>query len=270
MTSRRRLIAGIISSFSALCLCVSSRALAQTRPMPRVGFVLTTAPLPTMAGAEPEETVMRGFVHGLRSLGYVETKNIIIERRSAEGNLDRLEGLIRELAGMPVDVLVVTGNHMTLVAKKVTSTVPIVVAGMSQPVELGIVHSVSRPGGNIAGLFSAIATPAFYTKRLEIIREILPKASRIAFLGVEEDGRTEATDAVHGAAKTIGLRLVPVTVEMPRIQTAIELLERDRPDALLVSASPPFFVHRGLITDFARRARVPDFHAYSQAVEAGA
>ena len=110
-----------------------------------------TAPLPTMDGVEPQEPVMRGFLHGLRALGYVEGQNIIIERRSAEGKLERLEDLIRGLAQAPVDVIVVTGNPTTLVAKKITTTTPIVVAGMVYPVEAGIVQSLARPGGNITG-----------------------------------------------------------------------------------------------------------------------
>jgi len=239
------------------------------RKLPRIGFVLTTAPLATMVGAEPTETVMRGFVHGLRALGYVEGQNIVIERRSAEGKLERLEELIQELVKVPVNVLVVSGTQMVQVAKKITTTVPVVVAGMGTPVELGIVSSLARPGGNITGLVTAI-TPEFDIKRLELIREMLPKASRIAFLGMKEEWTSQSMDVVRAAAKEMGLTLVLTEVQMPRIEAALESLELQRPDALLVSQAPPFFVHRKLIVEFVARIRVPDFHRYYQAVEVGA
>ena len=179
---------------TAGALLAGTRTQAQApRKLPRVGFVLTTASLATMSGTEPTELVMRGFVHGLRALGYVEGQNIVIERRSAEGKLERLEELIQGLVKLPVDVLVVSGTQMVQVAKKITTMIPVVVAGMSTPVETGIVSSLARPGGNITGLVVGI-TPEFDIKRLELIREMLPKASRIAFLGTKEDW----TRSVHG------------------------------------------------------------------------
>lgn len=213
--TRRRLIAGIACGL----VVAPFAAAAQTSTLPRVGFVLTTAPLSTMAGEEPKEIVMRGFVHGLRSLGYVEGKNVVIERRSAEGRLDRLEGLIRELADVPVDVIVVPGpNRFALLTKKITSTVPVVVAGMQTPVELGIVQSLARPGGNITGLVTVI-TPDFLTKRIEIIRQTLPNASRIAYLGLKEDWDTEGMKGLRATAKRMGLTMTRVEVQMPRIDS---------------------------------------------------
>ena len=249
------------------CLAVDPGAGAGK--LPRVGFVLTTAPLSTMAGAEPTETVMRGFVHGLRALGYVDGRTWSSSGRSAEGKLERLEELIQELVNVPVDVLVVSGNQMVQVAKKIATTVPVVVAGMGTPVESGIVSSLARPGGNITGLVTAI-TPEFDVKRLELIREMLPKASRIAFLGTKADWTSQSMDMVRAAAKTMGLTLLLAEVQMPRIEAALESLVHQRPDALLVSQAPPFFVHRKLIVEYVTRVRVPDFHRYDQAVEVGA
>jgi putative ABC transport system substrate-binding protein len=256
---------------AAGALLATPLARAQTtRGMPRIGFVLTTAPLTTMTGPEPEETVMRGFVHGLRALGYVDGKNIVIERRSAEGNLDRIEPLIRELVLLPVDVLVVTGTQMMSIANSVTRTVPIVVAGGAQAaVELGFVKSLARPGGNMTGLASA-PTLELGTKRLEMIREILPDASRVAFLGTKGDWSDPSSERLRTAASTLKLTVFLAEVRMPEIEAAFKLLERERFDALYVSSNPPFFVNRKKIAEFAARLRVPDFHHYYQAVEAGA
>ncbi len=265
MSVRKRLLAGIAFGL-ALSLFY---ALVPTRKVPRVGFVLTTAPLSTMAGPEPEETVIRGFVHGLWALGYTDGQNIIIERRSAEGNLERLADLIRGLAQQPVDVIVVTGNHMTLLAKQITSAVPIVAAGMGISVESGIVQSLGRPGGNVTGLVTVIGAD-FGTKRLELIREMLPEASRIAYFGLNEDWDTDGMRGLRNAAKAMGLTMVLAGVEMPRIEAAFELLERQRPHAVFVSSQPSFFVHRKPIADFAAKLGVPDFHGYHQAVEVGA
>jgi ABC-type uncharacterized transport system substrate-binding protein len=263
MSLRKWSIAGIALGLALALLTV----LVPARKVPRVGFVLTTAPLSTMTGPEPEETVIRAFVHGLRALGYTDGRNIVIERRSAEGKLERLGDVLRGLAQEQVDVIVVTGNPMTVLAKQITSTIPIVVAGVGTPVESGIVQSLARPGGNVTGLVVAIRSD-FSTKRLELIREMLPRASRVAYLGLKEDWNAMA--ALRTTAKAMGLTMVLAEVQMPRIEAALQLLARQPLDALFVSSQPSFFVHRKLIADFARKARVPDFHLFHQAVEVGA
>jgi putative tryptophan/tyrosine transport system substrate-binding protein len=261
------------SIFSAALAFVASfsfaAAFAQTTPKPpRVGFVLGSAPLSTMVGVEPAETVMRGFVHGLRALGYVEGENVVIERRSAEGKLERLDKILRELADAPADVIVVTGNPMALLAKKVTSTVPVVVAGMATPVELGLVASLARPGGNLTGLAVSFG-PELAIKRLELIRELLPNARRIAWLGLKQEWDHPGNKQMRAAATGMGLMMSLVEAQPTRLEAAFEEMRRDRPDAIYVSGTAPLFVHRKAIADFAASIRVADFYLHSQAVEVG-
>jgi putative ABC transport system substrate-binding protein len=238
----------------------------QAGKLPRVGIVLASAPLATMMGPEPQQVVMRGFIHGLRALGYVEGQNIIIERRSSEGVPERQQDLIRGLVQIPVDVIVVPTNGMAVLARNITSTVP-VVALLSDPVEAGIVQSLPRPGGNITGLTLAGGVPR--GKRLEIAREILPKKSRIAYLGRAEYWQAPEGRELWDAAEALGLTLFLAEVQMPMLDQALERLERSRPDGILVSGDPVFFVHVKKIADCAARLRVPDFHVFAHAVEAG-
>lgn len=218
-----------------------------------------------MQGEEPEQTVMRGFMHGLRALGYVEGKNIIIERRTAEGKLERLEEIIRGLVELPVDVIVVTGGTMTRVAKKVTSTVPIVGAGMGAAVP-DIVASYARPGGNITGLDPTFG-PDMTIKRLEQIKEMLPRAERIAYLGVASAWNGMKSE--RAAAAAMGLRFYLVDVRLPDMAETLRHIEHERPDALFVPASAELFVHLTSIAQFARSIGLPDFYGAHQAVEAG-
>ena len=262
---RRRFL--LTSLAGALAAPLRAEAQAE-RKLPRVGIVLASAPLATMFGPEPEQTVMRGFMHGLRALGYVEGHNIQIERRSSEGVPERQGDLIRGLAQIPADVLVVPTNEMALLAKRITSTIPVVaLMGDRDPVELGLVQSMGKPGGNVTGLALAGEVPG--AKRLEIVRQILPKGARIAFLGPSEYWRAQEGEALRGAAQSLGLRLFLADVQMPMLDLALERLERHRPDGIFVSGDPVFFVHVKQIADFAARLRVPDFHLFAHAVEAG-
>jgi len=209
---------------------------------------------------------MRGFLHGLREQGYAEGRNILIERRTAEGKLDRLEGLIRSLAEIPADVIVVTGDAAALAAKKVTATIPIVVAGMGPPVERGIVKNLSRPGGNITGLVPTFGLE-LGIKRLEIMREMLPNASRVAFFGVKSEW--DGLEGLRTAAARMGMTVILVDAQLPDVQKGLAQLEQLPADALLVSASAALFVHLRAIADFASRVGLADFYGFHQAVDAG-
>ena len=146
----------------------------QPKKVPRIGFLIAAS---TSANAARNEA----FRQGLRELGYVERKNIIIEWRSAEGKADRLPGLAAELVRLKVDIIVSGGPSTTRAAKEATSTIPIVMAQDPDPVGSGFVASLARPGGNITGL--ATLTPELSGKRLELLKEIVPKLSRLAVLG---------------------------------------------------------------------------------------
>jgi putative ABC transport system substrate-binding protein len=211
---------------------------------------------------------MRGFLHGMRALGYAEGRNVVIERRTAEGKLERLEAILRELAQAQVAVIVVTGNLMALTAKKITSTIPIVVSGMATPVEVGIVSSLGRPGGNVTGLLPNFG-PELVVKRLEFLVEMLPTARKLGYLGRREEWDQPSVRALRAAASSKGLSMIVVEAQLPRIETTFAVLERERPDALYVGANSELFVHMRAIASMAARLRVPDFYLHSQAVEGG-
>jgi len=234
--------------------------------LPRVGFVLTTAPLKTMQGEKPKQLVMRAFLYGMREQGYVEGRDMVIERRSAEGTPNRLPGLLRELVDAQVDVIVVTGTTMVRYAMEATSSVPIVAAGMGEPQALGYVKSYATPVGNLTGV--VVISGAAGEKRLELVKEMLPQANRVALLTQRNDWELAAKGLLANAA-TLGLELEPVEVQMPDIDAALNSLGARRADALIVSSAPPFFVHAKRIVDAAAKMRLPDFHYFSVAVEEG-
>ena len=152
----------------------------------RVGVIATTSPVSELAGPEPVNPAVRAFVQGLRTLGYVEGQNVILERRSAEGRFERFGDIVAELVRLKADVIVTPGDRLPQVAKGVTTTVPIVMARSTNPVGAGLVQSLARPGGNITGLTTAVG-PEIEAKRLEFLRAMLPRTSRVAYLGSKED-----------------------------------------------------------------------------------
>ena len=180
------------------CCCSLAEAQQPTK-IPRIGY---------LAGASPPVNSARieAFRQGLRELGYVEGKNIVIEWRYAEGKLDRLPALAAELVRLKVDVIVTAGPTATRAAKEATVTIPIVMAQDNDPVGNGFVASLARPGGNITGL-STLA-PELSGKRLELLKEIVPKLSRVAVLGTStHPGNAQALKEMELAAGAFGVKL---------------------------------------------------------------
>jgi putative ABC transport system substrate-binding protein len=261
MDVRRRLL---IAGAAALA---GSRLLAQApHRTARIGIVFNVFRLADIAGERPVEPLMREFLAGLREHGWVEGRNLVIERRSAEGNLDRIEGIVRELALLPVEVIVVAGHAATLAARRATATVPIVTAGMVKPTETGLATTLARPGGNVTGSIIDFGHEVF-RKRLEILHELLPQARRVALLYNKETG-VPTTD-IAAAAKSLNLTLAYVDARLPDIAAGLGLVEAERPDALLVTPSVPLYGHFRSVVAFAARARLPDVYGIEEAVEAG-
>jgi ABC transporter substrate binding protein len=202
MTTRREVITGL--GGTALAWPLADRALAQKPPgkVHRVGLLFATVPAAELAGPEPINPLVKAFVHGLRDLGYVEGRNLVLERRSAEGRLERYDEILTELVARKADVIVTIGNDMTLAAKRVTTTVPIVMAGSTDPVEAGIVASLARPGGNVTGL-TFNTGPGFEAKRLQLLnqrtnRKYSPPRSRMAStMGFMVKAASPVTTAPH-------------------------------------------------------------------------
>ncbi len=231
----------------------------------RIAIFMTVPPTDPAASALQE-----ALLQGLRDLGYVEGKNIVIEWRWAEGKYERLPQLAAELVHLKVDVIVATTVPATQVAKQVTSTIPIVMGIGGAPVELGLVPSLARPGGNITGLASS-AGLEMVAKHLQLLKEAVPKATRVAVLW-------NPANPTHGpllreaevAAPALGVQLRPVEARGPeKFDSAFSAMGRERASALLVLGDGMFFHHRIRLAQLAVRSRLPSMYTNKEHVETG-
>jgi putative tryptophan/tyrosine transport system substrate-binding protein len=251
----------------ALCallpaLCASAEAQQPTK-VPRIGYLFG-------ASLSADSARIPAFRQGLRELGYVEGKNIIIEYRYAEGKFDRLPALAAELVRLKVDIIVTAGPIPTRAAKEATITIPIVMAQDSDPVGNGFVASLARPGGNITGL--STFRPELSGKQLELLKEILPKLSRVAVFGTSTyPGNAQALKEIELAAKAFGVQLQYLDVLSPKdIETAFQAAVKGRAEAVLMMVVG--FVAGGRRTEIATLAvkrRLPVIYSGRADVEAG-
>jgi putative ABC transport system substrate-binding protein len=207
---------------------------------------------------------IEAFRKGLREHGYVEGKNIVFEYRYAEGKLDRLLDLATELVALKVDVIVTASLPVVRAAQKATSTIPIVFAAVGDPVATGLVKSLARPGQNITGL--SILGPELDGKRLELLKEAVPKTSRVAILFGPESPRKE----LEIAAQALGIQLISLPVrELGDFEPAFETARKENVHALLTSPSPLLNTVRERIVELAAKNRLPAMYAGPEFVEAG-
>ncbi|PYV94053.1 MAG: ABC transporter substrate-binding protein [Acidobacteria bacterium] len=234
----------------------------QPTKIPRIGY-LAAISLSTLAART------EAFRQGLRELGYVEGKNIVIEWRSAEGKADRLPALAAELVRLKVDIIVTAGPPLTRAAKEATTTIPIVMAQDPDPVGNGFVASLARPGGNITGL--ATLAPELSGKQLELLKEVVPKLSRVAVLGTStQPGNAQALREVELAAGAFGVKLQYLDVLATKdIETAFRAASTRRADAVLVLASTVAASHRTEIAELAIKSHLPAIYYRSEFVEDG-
>ena len=248
---------------AAMLLAVSSMVEAQqSTKIPRIGYLGATSPSTISDRIE-------AFRQGLRELGYVEGKNIVIEWRYAEGKFDRLPALAAELVHLNVDVIVTAGPMDTRNAKKATSTIPIVMTWDQDPIGSGFVSSLAHPGGNITGL--SILAPEISTKQLELLKETVPALSRAAFLGnSSEPGNSQALKETHAAAKVLGVQIQSLDILAPKeIETAFRAAIKDRAQAALILTSPVTFANRREVVELAVKQRLPAIYHRGQFVEEG-
>ncbi|HKZ02702.1 MAG TPA: ABC transporter substrate-binding protein [Pyrinomonadaceae bacterium] len=242
---------------------VSVAQAQQAGKIPRIGWL-------TGASLSAQSARIEAFRQGLRELGYVEGKNIVIEWRSAEENLDRLPSLAAELVRLKVDIILTGGSAPTRAAKEATTTIPIVMTNEGDPVGSGFVASLARPGGNITGL-STLA-PELSGKRLELLKEIIPKLSRVAvFRTSTQPGNALMLKEVELAAKAFGVKLQYLDVLSSKdIETAFRAASKGRADAVLMLL--PGRVASSQRTEFAELAvknRLPAIYGGREQVEAG-
>ncbi len=244
----------------ALCLPVEAQ---QAEKVPRIGYLSGSPPSSITARTE-------AFRQDLRDLGYVEGKNIVIEWRSGEGKRDRFPALAADLVRLKVDVIVTAGPLVTRAAKEATSTIPIVMAQDPDPVGNGFVASLARPGGNITGLSSL--APGLTGKQLELLKEIVPKLSRVAvFETSTRPGNPQTLREVELAAGVFGVKLQYLDVLSPKdIETAFQAAVTERADGALWfvtgSIGNP---HRKKIADLAVSSRLPVIYNLLDHVETG-
>jgi len=244
-------------------MCGAVAEAQQPTKVPRLGY---------LAGASLSIISARidAFRQGLRALGYVEGKNIVIEWRSSEGKEDRLPALAAELVRLKVDIIVTTGPIPTRSAKEATSTIPIVMAQDPDPIGSGFVASLARPGGNITGL-STLA-PELSGKRLEILREVVPKLSRVAVLGFStQPGNAQMLREVELVAKAFGVKLQYLDLLDPKdIETVFRAVSKGRANGVLMLAPGAVTgTHRKAIAEHAVKSRLPVIYHAPVYVEAG-
>jgi putative tryptophan/tyrosine transport system substrate-binding protein len=234
----------------------------------RVGLIFPSPPVSEMTGPEPVNNGARAFIRALRALGYVEGRNLILERRSAEGRFERFAAIVAELVSLNVDVIVVSSSPLAQRAREVTTAVPIVLGVGADPVGSGLAQSLARPGGSVTGLTLDVG-PEIQGKRLELLKGAVPRASRVAFLGTKRLWDVVYDTSIKAGAQTLGLTVFLAEHTPTEYTSAFTLISRERADALFVAHSSENYAQRRLIVDFATSNRLPSIHAFREAVEVG-
>jgi len=252
---------------AALLLAVGAASLpvgAQQAPkIPKIGLITSSTP----AGIAP---FVEAFRQGLRELGYVEGKTFTLEARYGENKPDRLPELARELVRLKTDVVVASTDVAIAAVKRETQTIPIVMVNSSDPVGTGFVASLAHPGGNVTGLSNM--SPDLSGKRLELLKEVVPALSRVAFLW-NPDVRGNLLDykETEGAASSLHLQLESVeVVRAEDFDRAFSAITKEHAQALIMPAANPLaFANRGQIASFAQKNRLPSMYAQEEYVDAG-
>jgi putative tryptophan/tyrosine transport system substrate-binding protein len=247
-------------ALSAMFLVLSATVEAQQR-VPRIGFL-------AFGSASGALTSIEGLRKGLGELGYVEGRNLTIDYRWAEGRHDRLSVLANELVRIKVDIILASGMSAVLAAKNATRTIPIIFAGAADPVAWGLVASLAHPGGNVTGL-SELAGREIEGKRLELLKETIPKISRVAVV-LDSTGQVDPSP-LHTAARASGLTLLmsDETATPDEFQTAFVAMNRERADAVYAPQTPINVRHRSLIVELAAKHRLPAMYGSREFVDAG-
>ena len=261
---QRRDFIKVLSLAAAWPLAVQAQ---QPKKVPRIGFLAT-------GSLESPETraSFDAFRQGLRELGYFDGENIVVEVRAADSKMERFPALANELIGLKVDIIVALNSLSGRAAKQATTTIPIVVPVMGDPVEDGLVASLARPGGNVTGL--TFLGPELVPKRLALLKEALPSASRVAALwhprAYGERTMNEMMQQTETAGLALGLQLRFVAVQGPNeLDRASSTIGAEPTDAVMVFPSPMLFNERTRIVDLARKLRLPLISMGKEFVELG-
>jgi putative ABC transport system substrate-binding protein len=262
---RLRLIFSVILALAGLFNPLAAET-QQADKIVRIGYLSLN-----LAAADPR--MREAFRQGLRDLGYVEGRNLLIEYRDAKGKPEVFPALAAELVALKVDVIVTTGGSLAaLAAKQATTSLPIVFTAVGDPVAEGLVTSLARPGGNVTGL--SLLAPDLVGKGLEQLKQAVPGVSRVALLlkpdSMPDRARKDRLNAADVAARALGLRLQIVEARGPaNFDRAFSDMTRARAEALTVLSTPVFDSERGRLVDLAAKNRLPTVYSFRTYVEAG-
>ena len=229
---------------------------------PRIGFMGNST-------AALEANLVDAFREGLREHGYEEGRNIVIEYRWADGKYERFPALVAELIAANVEVIVTAGTPAALAMKKATTTVPLVMVAVGDPVGTGLVPSLARPGANLTGLSSV--APDLEGKRLQLLREVVPALSHVAmFINSLNPFHVSSMRQARAAAQTMGIKLQLHDIRKSEdLDDAFAAIRKERPDAVLILADRVFLHNRERMIDFTKEQRLPNVNAYKELVEVG-
>jgi len=259
MITRRKVLLAIATTLLAMPLPGETQ---NARKIYRVGYLGNSS-----ASLEPD--LVEAFRQGMRDLGYIEGKNLVIEFRWAEGRYDRFASLVTDLIHLPVDVIVTAGTPGTLAAKNATKTIPLVIAVSGDAVGSGLIESLARPGGNVTGLTTMV--PELEGKRLELLLEILPKLARITVLKNDANPLMAILfRQTAAAAKSSGVALEAVDIRAgDDFVKAFASIAKARPDAIIVLADRFLLAERERILTFTAQQRLAAMYPYREFVERG-
>jgi len=248
----------LVYALPALFLATTHLAEAQQpKKIPRIGYL-------TGVGSAPS----KAFLQGLRDLGYVEGKNVLIEFRTTGGKSERLPELAAELVRLKVDVIVAdTASHVTA-AKNATATIPIVMHGVADPIASGLVATLAHPGGNVTGI--ATLAPELSGKRLELLKEVIPKLSRVAILTPPSQAWRTTIEETEVAAQALGLQLQILQARgADELEGAFDAAKKQRVGALVQVPATALLPHQPRIIDLAAKNRLPTMYYTRRSVEIG-
>ena len=255
----------VVGTLALLAAPLAAQAQAAWK-VPRIGYLAGGWP------SDPPNPAGQAFREGLQELGYVEGRNILLERRFAGGRVDRYPDLVAELVRLPVDVIVAPGTAAAQAARRATATIPIVIVLAGNPVGDGLITSLARPGGNVTGTTSVSAEIA--GKYLELLREAVPAVSRVAVLwNPLTPPHTMHVKETEAAARTLGLTVQPVSVRRPdEIPGAFATMSRVRADGLIVLSDPMFdgsYRERMRIVELVAKNRLPTIYSIRELAQTG-